>query len=222
MAGSIDDVTLWVSGMSFETELAGWIVDLEQRVERLKTLEDAPPGGGAGAWTFIDSDELLADGPSLEISGIPQTYTDLMIIWRARSAKIGVPNRENFVARFNDDAVAANYDSAFGFGNSTLTCRQDCGFVIIGDIISAAATGDAEDFSHGIHHIPEYTNTDYALTSQGVMGAYGYTAVFGYNGNSSGAWKKAGYEAVTSIKFFSISAADLIAGSIVELYGLAR
>lgn len=205
--------------MSLLDEMAAYTDYLERRVARLETLEEVVPVG-AGGWTFITSQLLASDSASITFSNIPQTYNDLMIIWRARSSKVAAPNRELMVAQFNGDTTAGNYDTSRNFGNSRLTCFKDSGYVAIGDVISAAATGDADDFSHGIHYIPSYTDTNWKLTTMGNMGAYGYTTAFGYNGQFTGSWNQ--YSAVTSIKFYSVSAANLLAKTLIELYGLTR
>lgn len=206
--------------MTTDQELVAYAVSLEQRLDRLKTLEDV--GAGGGGWTFITSQELAGVAASVTFNNIPQTYDDLMIIWRGRSSKAGVPNRDRLVAQFNGDTTGGNYDTTYDDANVAGTCYKDIGYVIIGTIISAAATGSANAFSHGICLIPNYRTTDYKKTTEGVSSGHGFTATFGMASQAVGNWQKSPYEAISSIKIYLVSASNLLADSTFELYGLTR
>lgn len=217
MGGGFEVLALRANIMTTDSELAAYALALEKRVDRLKTLEDNPVSA-AGVWAFIVAQELTVAAASITFDSIPQTYDDLMIIWRARSSKAGVPNRDEFTMQFNGDTIAGNYDAA-----TQGTGYKDGGFLTLGQMISAAATGHADDFSVGIFYLPEYTNTTKKASGNGMMGGYGNTAVFALNTQSSGAWAKSPYPAITSIKFFlGVSAANLLADTHIELYGLTR
>lgn len=207
--------------MTTDAELVAYAVSLEKRVDRLKTLEDVGAGAGAG-WSFITSQELAGVAASVTFNNITQVYDDLMIIWRGRSSKAGAPNRDRLVAQFNGDTVGGNYDTTFDDANVSGTCYKDIGYCIIGTIISAAATGSANAFSHGLCLIPNYRTTSYKKTTEGMSGCCGFTAVFGMGSQAVGNWQKSPYEAISSIKFYLQSASNLLADTTIELYGLTR
>jgi hypothetical protein len=206
--------------MTTDQELVAYAVALEKRVDRLKTLEDV--GAGGGGWTFITSQELAGVAASMTFNGIPQTFDDLMIIWRGRSSKPGVPNRDRLIAQFNGDTTGGNYDTTYESANVVGPCLKDNGYVVIGTIISAAATGSANAFSHGLCLIPNYRTTSYKKTTEGTDSSSDLTAVFGMAGQAVGNWQKSPYEAISSIKFYLQSAANLLADTTIELYGLTR
>jgi len=207
--------------MTTDQELAGYAISLEQRVNRLKTLEDVGAGGGPG-WTFISSQELAGVAASITFNAIPQTYDDLMFIWRARSAKNTVPNREWGIARFNGDATGGNYDTAYQDSTSGGTCFKDSGYLIFGTVINSAATGDANSFSHGLFFIPNYRTTTYKKTTEGVSSAHGFTATFGMASQAVGNWQKSPYEAITSVVFSLQLGSNFLADTTIEMYGLTR
>ena len=201
--------------MTTESEFASYLISLEKRVDRLKTLEEDPPAV-AGAWTFITSQELAIASASMIFNNITQIYDDLMIIWRTRSSKIGAPNRDLFAMQFNGDTIVGNYDTF------TSICGKDTGYLGLGLPPSVAATGSVNDYSCGIYYLPEYTNTSKKLSGEGTGSVHGYTTIQGWVYMSCGAWSKAGYPALTSIKFYFPSGANLLADSHIELYGLNR
>lgn len=205
--------------MTVLEELASYMISLEERVERLKTLEDAPVTA-AGSWTYIISGEIVIAGSFLTIGSIPQTYDDLLVIWQARTDEAVGNNRDEVCAQFNGDSTAGNYDTADGTMNTGGSCYKDSGFVIIGHATDSLSTGSADSFGAGVCYIPNYTSTSYKKTTQGFAHVMGVTAAFGLQSHCIGAWNT--YNAITSIKFFPRVGTNFVPNTIFELYGLTR
>lgn len=60
--------------------------------------------------TLIASGKLLADSPTIDITGIPQSYQDLILVLRARATN-GVGSSDELYITFNGDDSGANYSS---------------------------------------------------------------------------------------------------------------
>jgi len=203
-----------------DTELAAYIVSLEERVNRLKTLEDQPQTA-AGAWTFIIETELAVASSFVIFGSIPQTYDDLMLLWLARSSTAGVPNRDRIIAQFNGDTTAGNYDTIDTSQNASSNCDKDSGYVVVSHVASAASTGDANSFSAGLWYIPEYTSTAYKKTTEGWGSCPDLISTFGLNSMCNGCWSKTP-EAITTFKLYLARGGNFLADSRFELYGLTR
>jgi hypothetical protein len=201
--------------MTTDAELVAYALSLEQRVDRLKTLEDV--GAGGGAMVFITSSELAIASASLTISSIPQLYTDLFIIYRCRTARAVA--QDYLIGQFNGDTTGGNYDTARQANNARNTCFKDSGFVMFG-IVPGATAVNGDDYGSGICLIPEYTSTVQKKSTEAIGGFDRQSATLGINGQCVGSWNQ--YSAITSIKFYSWAAANLLADTYIELYGLTR
>jgi hypothetical protein len=151
----------------------------------------------------IATNTLTATTTSVTFSSIPQTYTDLVIIYNGTSAV------QNFPIRFNSD-TGANYSYVrmFGDGSSTYSDRENS--ITYGSlgIISSERT-------LVIGQIQNYSNT---TTRKSLLSRSGYTGT-GYVSFYCSLWRNTA--AITSITLLGGTGGQSFSvGSTFTLYGI--
>lgn len=174
-------------------------------------------GGSAGAVTLISTTTLSVAGV-FDLTGIPQTFNDLMLVCLLRGADAGSTDAARM--QFNADA-GANYGGQYigasngttgaaGLGASTsaYACR----------VVAAQGLG-ATIFTPVRIHIPFYTVTSYQKqTFSECMIGLGTGTAQGIVEVEAMQWT--GTAAINEVKIFGQSTANFQAGSIVRLYGV--
>ena len=176
------------------------------------TFEAIGGGGASGAWQFVQKETLVSDTTTLSVPSLPQTYESLYCLLITKTS-----NASNQATRFrlNGDSSAiyqmqrlqANGASASGGASSNQT-SFDMG-ASGGTSVTAWSVFEVQlDFYADsgkykpIHTRNNFKSSDTAGMVVGDMGSY--------NSNSP----------ITQIDFYH-DAGDLVAGSILLIYGLS-
>jgi hypothetical protein len=145
----------------------------------------------ANTYTLIEAKTISSAVSSVTFTSIPQTYTDLNLLFSIRSSRAAVA--ENILLAFNGSTSSFTNKVLIGQGNSgidnTTTARYG-GF----------ATGDtatANVFANNSLYIPNYTSSEYK--SYSVDAAEEDNAGLAFVGLGAGLWSNTA--AITSIEF---------------------
>ena len=160
----------------------------------------------AATYEPIASTTLGSDASSITFSGIPQSFTDLVCIFK--NASNGSLSSNSSWAQFNSDA-AANYSDTrlYGNGTSALSARS-----------TSATTGVSLsgkiDNGVTVLHIMSYANTNVYKTclasSEGLIsGAHSVLRIVGL-------WRSTA--AITSVSF--VNNTTFKTGAVASLYGI--
>lgn len=157
----------------------------------------------AATYTPISSITLGATTSSVTFSSIPQTYTDLILVYNGTSAVTNLPIRFN-----SDTASNYSYTRIYGDGSSASSDRESnytYGVYAIGSSAATIAT----------IHINNYSN---ATTYKTLLGRGSYTTS-GYVSMFCSLWRSTA--AITSITLLgSTVPANFSVGSTFNLYGI--
>jgi hypothetical protein len=164
--------------------------------------------------TLIGSVTVGAGGTaSIDFTSIPNTYTDLALLFSVRSDGSG--SQSSFFIRFNGDAGATNhsYRNFYGTSSSAVSTNSTGAGMSTGWGDYAADTTNV--FSSGVAYIPNYAGSTTKIASieffsEGTSGTQTVTA---------GAWT--GTAALTAIKIYA-AAGNLVQNSTAYLYGITK
>jgi hypothetical protein len=129
----------------------------------------------ATTYTLISSVTVGSGGAaSISFTSIPQTYTDLKIVWSTRVTQTGVESAANYfsfnssTANFSWKRLRGNGSAADSFGESSST--------LFGTTVAASAT--ASTFSNTELYIPNYTgNTNKSFSVDSITENNATTAI---------------------------------------------
>mgnify|MGYP006279408047 CR=1 FL=1 len=160
-------------------------------------------------YTPIASVTLAADVASINISGIPQTYTDLVVVvtgYQTGGAdnSLGLWFNGDTGSNYSWTRILGSGSSAIS-GRGTNTVEMDLG--MIGGYGTRA-------ISNSIFHIMNYSNTTTYKTALGRG-----NMADGYLGAAVGLWRNT--SAVTSINIGTSGGNNMKSGATVNLYGIA-
>jgi hypothetical protein len=159
----------------------------------------------------IASITLVSAAASVTFSGLPQTYTDLVVVAQFGGATAGSTLR----VRFNGDS-GSNYSYTYLGGNGTSASSSRLSSQTSGSIgfnVAGAATGTENVV---VAHIMSYANTNVFKTVLGAGAAASREA-----DRVVSLWRST--NAITSITMSlgaSFPTHNLVAGSTFDLYGL--
>lgn len=163
-------------------------------------------GGGAGSVTLIQNQTLGTAAASVTFSGIPQTYTNLMLV--VNTALSGVSVTEFITAQFNGDATSDYTNGYILNSGGTVSGNSNVGTSLniggagpVGGSIQAIVSGYASTIV-----AKSATSTSACASSTGLTQVQG-----------GGTWNQTA--AITSIVLAPTSG-SFIAGSTFSLYGL--
>lgn len=108
----------------------------------------------ANTYTLIEAKTLGSAVASVTFSSIPQTYTDLKLVYSVRNSGSADPWYQVLI-QFNSDSTASNYPYRYIYGLAS-SAGSGTGNQAVGYSVSASAT--ASTFSNGEIYIPNYTN----------------------------------------------------------------
>ena len=109
------------------------------------------------ATTTVDSP---SGASSIQFSSIPQTYTDLQIVYSARSSRSA--GGDDMYVQFN--GLSTNLSSRYFYGTgSSVASSSDASVALIGYL--TGNTGTASVFSNGSIYIPNYSGSTYKSAS---------------------------------------------------------
>ncbi len=206
----------------FREDQAAIIRNLQKRVKRLETLEEA----GGGDWVLIETITLSSDGDPVEFASIPQLHQHLFVLYSAGSTgTIHTPIRMNF----NNDVgnrynyLATTLTTAAGQVADT---AENVGFMHVGRASNQVIVGDRlKNFAAGHIFIADYRGTD---NYKGMVFSNHYDSLGGLeipDGLASvfggGTWEMNPPEAITEIDFtLPTPPTDFRAGTVFSLYGV--
>ena len=147
---------------------------------------------------------------SIVFSGIPQTYTDLQIVYSARSNRSAVG--DDMYIRFN--GLSTNLSSIYSYGTgSSVASSSDAGIAFVGYLTGDTAT--ASTFSNGMSYIPNYTGS--TIKSVSTDSVTENNATTAYTQLNAGLWSST--SAITSITLDPFGT-DFAQHSSASLYGI--
>jgi len=157
----------------------------------------------SNTYESISSVTLTSAVSSVTFGSIPQTYTDLVLVYNGTSAITNLP------IRFNSDTSSNySYTRIYGDGSSAASDRES------NLTYGVYAIGSSER-TLAIAHIMNYSNT---TTNKTIIGRGGYTGT-GYVSMYASMLRSTA--AITSIVLLgSTSSANFSSGSTFSLYGI--
>jgi hypothetical protein len=157
---------------------------------------------------------------SIDLTSIPDTFTDLKVVYSLRSNLSGGPYY------FDDLAVRLNGDTGSNYSRLTFRTRENgiasnktspTTFMDLYSLNAANATSNT--YSSGEFYIPNYASSNYkSLTCDGVSETNSANDV--QAGFTAGVWNST--SAVTSIKLYSQNATNFVQYSSAYLYGINK
>jgi hypothetical protein len=162
----------------------------------------------------IATTTLTTNSASITFDSLSSTYTDLIIVFNARSTTVGSSTGTNGLElRFNSDSGANySYTQLYGTGSAVASgASSNITSVALGNIpISSNTTSPSYEVVTG--HIMNYSNSTTYKTTLGRGGPSG-----AYNIARTGLWRNT--SAITSVTGV-INGGSFLAGSTATLYGI--
>ena len=160
------------------------------------------------AVTFIQTITVGAGGSAtIDFTSIPQTYTDLMILFSTRSTDL-----QNVNIKFNNTSTTYTTIHMSGDGSGTTTNNYILGGLSVG------STATANVFGNNMYYIPNYTGS--------AQKVYSVDSVPENNATTSGIGlmmtgaKWNGTSAINQITFNIVSSGNFAQYSSASLYGI--
>jgi hypothetical protein len=165
---------------------------------------------------LIETKTLGTAAASIEFTSIPQTFTDLVILFSFRNSTDSYGGS----ARFNGDTSTSNYSSRRLFGNGTAPASDSNTslgrFTFFGGVSSLAT---ANTFGNGSLYIPNYTSATAKSMSADTVSEN--NATLSYQVIDAGLWNQTA--AITAVSIFpAAGSTDMVAGSTFSLYGITK
>jgi hypothetical protein len=163
------------------------------------------------SYTLIDRKELTEPASSIQFTGIPQIFTDLVI-------KLSTRGTDTDVASFpfiHLNGVGTNQSIRTLSSNGTSAASQSISTILW---VSNGATSTANTFGSSEIYIPNYTGSTAKSVSIDSVSENNGTAGLQYI--VSGLWNVT--SPITSITIFNQSPFNHVVGSTVSLYGINR
>jgi len=172
----------------------------------------------ANTYQLISSVTVGSGGAaSISFTSIPATYTDLVVLVSARSARTIEP-RDELHIRFNSDS-GNNYSNRILQGNGTNTgsgSTSTTDYIKKGTMPAAGAT--ANTFSNNLIYIPNYAGSTTKAVSRDEVTETNSTTL-NYIELSAGRWT--GTAAITTITF-TPEVSTFVEYSTAYLYGISN
>jgi hypothetical protein len=150
---------------------------------------------------------------SIEFTSIPQTYTDLMLVYSARGARVAAS--EDLYIRFN--GLSTNLSSRVVFGNGASAASfSDASINYIGQLPANTATSSV--FGNGSIYIPNYTSaTAKSMSGDAVTENNATTAITAL---AAGLWNAT--SPITQINLYASVSGSFLQFSSASLYGISK
>jgi hypothetical protein len=165
------------------------------------------------SYTLIERRELTEAASSIEFTGIPQFYTDLVIFTSLRNSSAGNQN-----GRITFNGSTSGYSERLLFGNgSSVSTDSASGSLINWVDYNPGTNATANTFGSSAIYIPNYTSSSSkSVSSDAVSENNGTTAIQYLN---TALWNNSA--PITSFAF-TPSSGNFAAGSSISLYGINR
>lgn len=170
------------------------------------------------AWKLIKHQELASAQSSLVLTSIPQTYTDLKLVFSIRTSLASL--------HFDDLSLRLNEDSGSNYTIRALRAREGTisGIGQTKDRIEsyeACASGSpANTFGSGTAYFSNYTTSGPKSFSVEGFSITNNSGTLVQGGIVSGFWN--GNASITSITIFSANGQNLVQYSSATLYGVLK
>jgi hypothetical protein len=160
----------------------------------------------------LQSITLTSNASSVTFSGIPQDYTDLVLVSQTQQVTSG----EDLAIRFNNDSTSI-YSRTYicGDGSTAHSGRSTSQTYVILDHHGTPPTSTS--FGSSIVNIPNYSNTTLNKTVLNRNGSIDSSPAVATVSNV-GLWRST--SAITSITVLCTNSSNLKAGSTFDLYGI--
>jgi hypothetical protein len=163
---------------------------------------------------LIESKTLATAAASIEFTSIPQTFTDLVAVC---SLRLDVDSLVINI-RFNVD-TGSNYSSRRLQGDgSAATSVSRTSETSLETLLSGFSSSTSNTFSNSSLYIPNYTGS--TAKSVSVDAVTENNATFSQQIIQAGIWT--GTAPITSMSFTRLAGGNLVAGSIISLYGILK
>ena len=147
---------------------------------------------------------------------IPQTYTDLKLVWSVRTTYTN--NVDTLLIRFNSSTSGYQSLQMIGFGSGSGYSEADPNGIAIVSYTGNGSTTTANTFSNAELYIPNYTSTNSKSIS--TDGVWENNATAGWDAITAGYWS--GTSPITNISIVSNNSANFVEGSTFYLYGISK
>jgi hypothetical protein len=155
----------------------------------------------------------VAGAATIDFTSIPATYTDLKLVWSARSARL-VSNTDDMVIGFN--GVNTNLTGRYVWGTGSAAQSGTDTQVLVGEYPTSTAT--ASTFANCEVYIPNYAGSTNKSFSADTVGEN--NATLAYASLTAGLWSQTA--AITSITLKTGSGSNLVQYSTATLYGILK
>jgi len=163
-------------------------------------------------YTAIETVTLSSAQSSIEFTSIPQTYTDLAILYSLRSNRASQVNSSGRVL-FNGSTSNYSYREIVGTGSAVGNNSGSNGALIY--IPASTATGST--FGNALVYIPNYAGSNNKSYSVDFVAENNAINIDG-QGLSVGLWSDS--SAITSVKVEEANGANFVQYSTATLYGI--
>ena len=174
---------------------------------------------------LIEAKVLSSDdgGAGIEFTSIPQTFTDLEIVFSLKYSAYSPTNMTNqrLDIRANGSTTTTHYPYIYQGANQTSSGSRDSLFTENAFQLTAGmARADTRSASCGRIEIIDYTTTTVSSV-QAWNSTLDYNATTGYNICHTKGHMNVG-AAITSLKFTTYNSNTIASGSYIRLYGINR
>jgi len=164
-------------------------------------------------YTLIKGETLTSSAASYTFTGIPSTYTDLVLRWSARSSTASI----EVSGQIKVNASSSSYSDTYlrAQGSSPGSGRLAVGYHFLSYAIPGASA-TSNTFGSGETYIPNYAGSTNKVLSTFAASEHNSDSGPGL-AVTAGLWSNT--SAITSITF-TPAAGDLVSGSSFYLYGI--
>lgn len=166
----------------------------------------------ANTYTLIASSTATTSVANIEFTSIPATYTDLVVVYSARTNYAGTSDEAYLT--FNNNTSNYSWRMLFGGGNSAASVSDSAASNIAGMQIPGG-NSTVSTFSNGQIYIPNYTSSNNKSVSSEATQEDNQTSA--YIKIVAGLWSNSA--AITSVKL-SGQAGNFVQYSTAYLYGI--
>lgn len=175
------------------------------------------PSGSGGAMTLLSTSTLAVDG-TFDVAAISGSYNDLRLVVIARGTDAGA--FDSLGLRLNNDSGANYYYQTLDVHGATVSAAGQVTQtrLIVQDVMPAGgATANIFGFTEVL--LPGYASTTWLKQMNSrYTGLTNLAATNTWWGAHSGAWNNTA--AVTRVQLFGVTTANLLAGSVLRIYGM--
>ena len=167
-------------------------------------------------YQLIETKTLTSAQAAIEFTSIPQTYTDLIVLFSVRSQRTGA-NDDPLGFRLNASNSGYSLRQLSGSGSSVFTVGGSDTAMFCGYAPTANMTADT--FANGSIYLPNYSGGTNKSSSVEMVGEN--NATLAYQTIVANLWSNTG--AITSLALlFYQTSQNFSIGSTVSLYGITR